>query len=405
MKGSKRVSAFVVLAVLGGLLATGTTASANHETAPLKVRVGSKLLGVPGESMRYLGAREISVHKGAEIEFTVTGEHTATLLPTDVSAQDWVDANYGPGKDIFPVQPDDEAGEYIDAFNEIDEPSDPTCGGAGEPVCKFDGTEVLNSGSIFGQGGEEEIQNFTFTVEIDANAGERVWIICLAHPHMRMKVNVVDNQTATTTQAQIDTAAASQLALDLDWAEATHNKMKARRTFRVDAQGNKVWDAWAGVDNHYASLQQFYPRKLVLKKGDKVRWRFDNLVYEQHTVSMPVPQMFRTFQFGHAECDPGAGPDTPAELTDPNDPFSEPVCPDGTTVEFEFDDFLKTTGDQVFRGLSDLEHSGVRGPNLVQPDFLGVQSYDVKFTKPSGERPYTYVCFLHENMAGKIVVR
>lgn len=355
--------------------------------------------------MRFLGPREINVHRGSEVEFTISGAHTATLLPTDVSAQDWIDENFGPGKDYYFVQPDDEAGEYNDSFAQIDDPTDPACGGAGEPACRFDGTQVLNSGSVFGQGSEEEIQDFTFTVEINANAGERIWVICLAHPHMRMKINVVDNQAATTTQAQIDTTAAAQLAQDLDWAEATHNKMKSRRTFRLDAQGNKVWDAWAGIDSHYASLDQFYPRKLVLKKGDSVRWRFDSLIYEDHTVSMPIPSVFQNLAFGHGECDPGAGPDTPAGLSDPDDPFSEPVCPEGTTVEFEFDDFLTTVGDGVLTGPRDLEHSGVRGANVTYAPLAGVQSYQVKFNRRSGDRPFQYLCFLHQNMGGKIVVK
>lgn len=394
----------VALAVLGGLLATGSTASANHD-ATLEVQVGAKLLGVPGESMRFLGARSINVHRGDQVEFTITGSHTATLLPTDVSAQDWLDANYGPDKDYYPVHVDDEAGEFIDSFGSIDEPTDPGCGNAGEPSCSFAGREVLNSGSRFAQAEQEAPANFTFTVEIDAAAGETIWVVCLAHPHMRMKINVVDNQTATTTQQQIDTAEAAQIALDTDWAEATHNKMKARKSSHVGADGKRVWDAWAGVDNHYASLTQFYPRKLVLKKGETVRWRFDNMVYEDHTVSLPIPTIFERLQFGHGECDPGAGPDTQATLTDPNDPFSEPVCPEGSTVEFEFDEFLTTTGDQVLRGGDDYEHSGVRGANVTSSPFAGVESYDVKFARRSGERPIQYLCFLHENMVGKIVVK
>ena len=46
----------------------------------------------------------------------------------------------------------------------------------------------------------------------------------------------------------------------------------------------------------------------------------------------------------------------------------------------------------------------MRGPNVGSP-FAGSQSYDVKFVKRSGERPYQYLCFLHENMGGKIVVK
>jgi len=227
-------------------------------------------------------------------------------------------------------------------------------------------------------------------------------VVCLIHPHMRMKINVVDNNTATTTQADIETAKAAQIAQDQDWGEATHNRMKARRSSHVGANGVRVWDAWAGIDNHWASLQQMYPRKLVLKKGETVRWRFDGLVYEDHTVSLPIPAIFQNLNFGGPECDPGDGADTPAS-EDPN----APPCPSGSTFEFELsNDFLFGVGDGVLtRAADDYEHSGVRGANHTAAPFKGVSSYDVKFARRSGDKPLRYLCFLHEKMGGKIVVK
>ena len=403
LRRKRSAGALLALTVLSGVLSVGSGAKANHD-ATLTVQVGAGLSTPRAASMRFLGARTINVHRGDQVTFDVTGNHTATLLPTNVSAQDWVDDNFGPGKDVFPVAPDDEEGKYNDNFASIDDPTDPTCGGEGEPVCDFNGTSVLSSGSLFAQGGDPEAppEHFTFTAEINVAPGERIWVICLAHPHMRMKINVVDNNTAATTQAEIEASKASQLAFDNEWAAAAHARMKAKRSSHIGADGRRVFDAWAGIENHTASIMQFYPRKLVLKKGQTVRWHFAD-VYEDHTVSMPIPTIFEQLFFGSLECDPGAGPDTPGN-EDPN----APPCAEGETVEFEnSDEFLFGTGDGVLRGGADIEHSGVRGPQVLLggAPFHGVDPYDVKFARTSGERPIQYLCFLHEAMSGKVVVK
>jgi len=388
---------------------TGPSASANHNGA-LEVQVGAPIASVNGAaSMRFLGASRITVHQGDTITFDIGGAHTATSLPANTGADDWLDDNFrGLDKPFYYVNtdPDEAAGIVKDNFLAIDQPSDPTCGGAGEPACVHDGTEVVNSGSLFGQ--DSPAERFDFTIDVDAQAGDFFWVVCLAHPHMRMKVTVVANNAAATTQEAIDTAAASQLAQDTDWAEATHAKYKAKRTSHVAANGVRYRDAWAGVDSHTASIAQFYPRKLVLKKGQRVRWRFDGLVYEDHTVSMPIPAIFG-INFGTAECDTnGDAPDGDVEPIPPATPEDEPTCPPGAVLEFDFDpaDFLSGVGDGVLRGRNDMEHSGIRGANIVTEGPLhGNSSYDVRFAARSGDRPFQYLCFLHDRMGGKIVVK
>ncbi|HJR44439.1 MAG TPA: hypothetical protein VJ927_02430 [Actinomycetota bacterium] len=405
LRRKKRAAALLAFAVLTGVLSVGPGAKANHD-ATLNIQVGAGLDTPRAASMRFLAPRIVNVHRGDQVTFDVTGPHTATLLPADTSAQDWLDENFGLDRDFFYIQPDDEAGAYNDAFASIDEPTDPACGGVDEPTCDFNGAGVLNSGSAFGQGGDPEappVEHFTFTAEIDVAQGSTVWVVCLAHPHMRMKINVVDNNSATTTQADIDGAEAAQLAMDNEWAAATHAKMKAKNSSHVGADGRRVVDAWAGVENHHASIMQFYPRKLNLRKGDTVRWHFTDLVYEDHTVSLPIPTIFG-INFGALECDPGDGADTPAN----EDPNAGPPCAEGETVEFENGaEFLFGTGDGVLRKGADMENSGVRGANVLYatPPFHGVDPYDVKFNRTSGERPIRYLCFLHDRMGGSIVVK
>ncbi|HEX2196614.1 MAG TPA: hypothetical protein VHJ76_06785, partial [Actinomycetota bacterium] len=138
-----------------------------------------------------------------------------------------------------------------------------------------------------------------------------------------------------------------------------------------------------------------------------VRWRFDSLVHEDHTVSMPDPQLFFRLQFDEFMCDPdgdqGAGPDT---APDSDDQTGEPVCPEGSTLETDVShEFWGGTGNGVLSGPNDVEHSGIRGvqAGLLTPPAAGVDSFDVRFGARSGNRPFKYFCFLHP-MDGTVAV-
>ncbi|HEX2296632.1 MAG TPA: hypothetical protein VHN37_15170, partial [Actinomycetota bacterium] len=152
-------------------------------------------------------------------------------------------------------------------------------------------------------------------------------------------------------------------------------------------------------DSRFVSLYAFYPKRLSIERGDVVRWHFGSLVHEDHTVSMPDPQLFFRLEFDEFSCDPdgdeGAGPDTPPE----SDPQSgEPVCPEGSTLETDVShEFWGGTGNGVLSGLNDVEHSGIAG---VQAEHLAPpanpdKSFDVRFGARSGNRPFKYFCFLH----------
>jgi hypothetical protein len=130
-----------------------------------------------------------------------------------------------------------------------------------------------------------------------------------------------------------------------------------------------------------------------------VRWRFDSLVLEDHTVSMPDPQLFSRLQFDEPMCDPdgdeGPGPDT-APDSDPE--TGEPKCPEGSTLESDVShEFWGGTGNHTLSGPNDVEHSGIRGVQAekLTPPAAGIGSFDVKFAARSGNKPFRYFCFLH----------
>jgi plastocyanin len=384
-------------ALTAGLLIVGPTASAGH--AAITIQVGAQLGGrnLPAESMRFLGPDTITVHQGDKITFDFRGFHTATMLPVGVGADDWLADNatatgqYG----FATADPDDGSGEYKDNFGAVVTPSQPDCGTGDQAPCAYNGDNVLNSGAPFELPG-------TFSATVNSDPGTTFWVVCLIHHNMRKRIRVVSDPASATPQSAIDEVAREQTARDTDWAQATHAKYSDRRTSHETASGRRVWDAWAGVDSRFASLFAFYPKRLNIKKGDVVRWRFDSLVHEDHTVSMPDPGIFFSLEFDAFMCDPdgdqGAGPDTQPEFDDQGNP----VCPEGSTLETDIShDFWGGTGNGVLSGPRDAEHSGIRGSQAedLKPPAAGIDSFDVRFGAKSGKKPFKYFCFLHPMQA------
>lgn len=401
MIGKRVTAALGVVALAAGVLSVGPSASAGHSA--ISIQVGAQLGGrsLPAESNRFFGPETITVHQGDRITFDFRGFHTATLLPAGVGVDDWLAENaVATGQYAFARTDPDEAGEYKDNFPGVASPTDPSCGGAEQGACNYTGDDVLNSGAPF------ELPA-SFTVTVNSDPGTTFWVVCLIHHHMRMRFRVVDDAASVTPQTTIDQVRRAQAARDLDWAAATHAKYSDRRTSHETASGRRVWDAWAGVDNRHASLYAFYPKRLSIDRGDTVRWHFDALVHEDHTVSMPDPGIFFRLQFDQPQCDPdgdqGTQPDNPPEF---DQQTGEPVCPEGSTLEFDLShEFWGGTGNGTLSGPNDVEHSGIRGMQAerLTPPAAGIESFDVKFGARSGNRPFKYFCFLHP-MQGTVAV-
>lgn len=399
------VASVAVMTLAAGALTVAPSATAGHAAITIQVGASLDVPGTAGESMRFLAPDTVNVHQGDRITFEIHGFHTATFLPAGVGAEDWIEDNAeGTGPFSFVASdPDDGSNAYKDNFGAIVTPTRPECGGAGEDPCSYTG-DLLNSGAPEGPPGEP----FTFTATVDAQPGSTFWVICLVHRKMRVRVRVVDDPAAATSQTAIDQARDRQLRWDTDLARATHAKYSAKRTSHRTASGRRVWDAWAGVDAGHVALLAFYPKRLVLDRGDTVRWHFDQLLFEDHTVSLPIPRVFQ-MPFDPAMCDPdgdqGAGPDTPAQEQEDG----PPTCPEGSTLEFDLDGpFVGGTGNGVWTGPRDIEHSGVRGAAVedMSPPAAGIDPYDVRFREDTGRRGIDYLCFIHGDvMQGKLLVR
>jgi plastocyanin len=392
-------------ALAAGALVSGPSASASHAGVTIQEGGHLNVGGTHAESMRFLAPDTVDVHQGDRITFEIHGFHTATMLPAGVGADDWIEDNAeGTAPfSFFASDPDDGAGATKDNFGAIVTPTNPACGGADQDPCSYTGDGVLNSGAP--PGPDEPLR---FTATVNADPGSVFWVICLVHRNMRVRVRVVGDPAAATSQTAIDQARDRQLQWDTDLARATHAKYSAKRTSHRTASGRRVWDAWAGVDTGHVALLAFYPKKLVIAEGDTVRWHFDHLLFEDHTVSLPIPAVFG-MGFPPAVCDPdgdaGPGPDTPAE----GGQDAPPSCPEGSQLEFDIEGpFIGGTGNGVWTGMRDVEHSGIRGVTAedMSPPTAGIDPYDVRFRESTGKNGIDYLCFLHGDvMQAKVLVR
>jgi plastocyanin len=390
MRTHRRATLLVLTFAVGTMLQGGI---AQGQTT-YEVLVGQFLEAAPSaESMRYFPGK-LEVHEGDTLHFTSNGFHTATFLPTGVGPVQWFDsqATLGTDQPFALIEPDEDDGD--DAFkfnNDAIFASDPDCGGPGQPACSFDGSSEVNSGAPF-------FGPFDFAASVDVGAGSSFYIVCIIHgPNMRMKVDVVGAGDPASDPADIEKENAAALRQDLDTASALHERFGSRRTSHLAVGGNRVWDAWAGVDSNHVALYGFYPRKLRIDKGDRVQWHFDSLSFEDHTVTMPLGTAREIARNTPIACDPdgdgGPGPDNPPDLEAP------PFCDDPSQLEIELDDrLIPPHGNGAFRG-ADLESSGIRGANSP-----GDQNYAVRFPKRSPDAGFKYLCLIHPFMRGSVVV-
>ncbi len=389
MRG-RRISLGLVgaIALLSAMVLPATTASA---ASTYEVGVGQFLQGAPAESMRFFPST-VDVHQGDTLHLTSSGFHTATVLPVGDGPVEWFDANASGTSDPYSIiQTDPDDGPKATVFSTaVALPSSVTCGGAGQPACSYDGSVLLNSGVPLSA-------PIDLSVDVNPSVGSTFYVVCLIHgPSMRLKVDVVGASDPASDTSAIDAANAQALSQDQDSAAALYARYSTRQTWHRAADGSKVWDAWAGVDNRRVALYAMFPKKLKIAKGDTVQWHFDTLTYEVHTVTFPLDTAKTIADNSFIPvCDTGPGADSPPDLPGP------PFCSDPSQLELQLDNrFTPEVGNGVFHR-TDLENSGVRGST----SYLGDGNYDVTFARRSTNGPFTYICMIHEFMRGKIVVK
>lgn len=399
-----RIKAFVVLGVVTALAATlgpATTASANHGAA-LSVEVGhffSEPGDPPAETMAFL-PEDITVHKGDTIKFF--GEfHTATVLPTSVSDVDawFAEEATAPDDPYAAIKLNPDNTTYpLKLFG--DNPFYPRtdCGASDDP-CTYIGDEVVDSGLLlsyfdFSGGPTVPPPNNGWSVTVDANPGDVFWVVCRLHPHMRMRIAVVNPNEDSTDQTEIDTAAQASITEDRRAASELHESLLATHSKRK-VGGKNVWRAYGGFDTDRLALYDFYPRRVTLRKGDKVQWRFSALNHEVHTVTLSGKKAIKLANVSQPLlCDPNGDGESGGE-TDAGFP---PACDPGVHEALLGARMIEAEGDGIVKSGKDLENSGIRGPLTGNVD-----PYVVKFVK--GGSKYVYLCLIHPFMKATVKVR
>lgn len=399
---SRGVTMLAAIGLFSALLSAGAPV-ASGVAATVDVQVGAPLFSepqanrAPADGMRFY-APALTVHKGDTVTFEFQGFHTATLLPANTDADTWVDANaLGLGKPYSFVVPDPDDGAAALKINSAAIfPSQLDCGAPTDP-CPYDGSKVVNSG-IFDPS-DLQAQTFAFSTRIDANPGAQITFLCLVHLAMRQSISVVADTETTTTQAEIDTYRDKKVTVDARAAGKLHASL-----LEGSPSSGGVVDAYAGYDGPHFSLLGFYPRKLKLTKGQTVRWHFDALVFEDHTVTLPSKKALKIanntfFPVCDPDGDTGTMPDEPADDTATT---LDGLCPGGAAqVEYFIDPkFGPPAGNGVASSVTDFESSGIRGSNLGNTD-----PFEVRFAKRTKNVPYSYICLIHPFMRGKVIVR
>jgi len=389
-----------LLALVAAIIlpATGAAAATTYE-----VQVGAPLFalpaanGAPADGMRFY-APALKVHQGDTITFGMAGFHTATMLPANTDADTWVAANAaGPGKPYSFVAPDpDEGASGLKFNNKSILPSALDCGDA-TAVCPYDGSQVVNSGIV--DANDVNGQEYKFSAQVNSAVGSTTWVLCLIHLGMRLQISVVASTETATTQAEIDTYAGQKANHDARAASRLHRSLLA--TSSTPTGG--VVQAYAGYDGPHFALDQFYPSRIQLKKGQRVQWHFDQLKFEDHTVTFPSKKALKIASNTFVPvCDPdgdaGTMPDEPADLTPTT---LDAVCPGGVTqIELDIDPrFAPPAGDGVATSLRDFENSGIEGANVGSAD-----PFILRFGARSVNGPYTFRCLIHPFMRGKVIV-
>ena len=270
-----------------------------------------------------------------------------------------------------------------------------TCGTIVEP-CVFDGSSVVSIGCATGGPTLDG-----FTVKVTANPGNYIFH-CRIHPTMVGSLTVVAAGAPATTPQQAAAATAgqaSQLVTAGKAAEAAANKTAVK----TNPNGTRTITIQAGTSTRdgRVAILEFLPNNVKIKKGDTVVWRPLD-VNEPHTVTFPkdintdmVRALRRFGGPGHAGQTGHIPPQGPTDFT----------CPGGAPPELEFGG---GNGVTTVKSKTTVSDSGLIGYRTVAAGFgipsTGlVRSWFVRFTKAAPGR-YTYVCQIHDGMAGTIVV-
>lgn len=347
------------------------------------------------ESMRFYPSA-IRIAPGDTLHFSTESFHGVTLLPAGVEAGTWASEHAAAGGTWSAFVRDPDEGARGAKMNLGVATSSDACGWPGQSPCEFDGrgdemADPLNSGvALFPSESGVETRELSFSVTVTADPGSTIFAVDPLHPAMSMRIDVVGSFAERSDLGGLQSASDAQFAADEERAQAldrTYSRKRVKKTVR----GKTVWQAWAGVEEHGISLRRFYPKKLTVKPGNRVKWVFSKDLYEAHSVTFPrtrAEAMAGTFP--EIACDTdgdgGTGPD--AQPASPQFPF----C---STGDLEVDvpsSFVGASGNGSYLGGRDFESSGARGASFATTK----RAYELAFPKKSPKAGFAYACPIHE---------
>ena len=340
--------------------------------------------------------RTLRVAQGQTVGFAIAGFHTATLLPSGTSAASDLKANgIATADEDLGANPNGTSHVAIDFAALM--PTSFACGGAANP-CAFDGSSVVSSGAPLGGPPAGP-----FMVTVTAAPGTYAFL-CRIHPGMSGHLTVVPSPADATTPDQAAATSAHQLSHDIKAAY----RAEARATHDAHWQhgdGTSTWFVTPGVmsEDRKVAVLEFLPQNIDVHTGDRVVWRMKES-NEPHTVTFPGD--LGTDQLALCETAGGAADGAAFPTAFPPAGPQDFGCAPGTgPVEFEFGggngvttvSTTTTQADSGFMGTRRLAHAYGLPSSAVLPRFA------VDFT---GATPgtYTYVCQIHDGMAGTVTV-
>ena len=268
---------------------------------------------------------------------------------------------------------------FLDTGSFPDDPKTP-CPKRAQP--EFNGRQsIYSSGFIpyLGAGGN------TFEVKLakDASPGNYFYYCNIHGPLMSGHIVVAPKGTSIPSQGSLDRQGRKEIEATAKPLLAQYNKEKAGQgAFKGNLAGS------GGDEQTFTggSVDEFTPRTIKSKVGEKVTWTFVG----GHTVSFNVPKYFPLFSLqrdGNVVANPAAGDavrwPTPPKLSSRGDPSGHGPPPPPIHID---------AGS--FDGSGGLHSSG--------GDFTTGDTFSVTFTKAG---TFLYACLIHPAMIAKVVVQ
>jgi plastocyanin len=386
--------------LIGGLLLSTGSAAIAAPVTPAFTITADRASAVPAGhrwAFNDFFPRTATIATGGTFQFANQGFHTATLLPTS-----WSEAADNDVNGLIAADIDDTAlganGTTKTIFNIAGALPVPVQGcGTAETPCVFDGTGIVSMGAPLAG------PPAPFVVTVTAPPGTYVFH-CRIHPKMAGALTVVAAGAAgTTTAASADAAAVTQATADVAAGMAAETAASTASKV-THPNGSTTWTLTAGTSDpagHVAVLDML-PRTVTIRRGDAVIWRPRDR-NEPHTVTFPKDLNSDLIPM----CEGPGGKDTPATPTvvPPTGPFDF-GCGGRPADEFEV---TGGNGVNAIKSPTTTSDSGVLAYRTIAAGFnlpasASLSSWRVSFAG-AAKGTYTYVCMIHDDMEGTIVVR